>query len=116
MRNRPAGSPLMRRAGWLGSAPGAALPDDDCGVDLLSEFLDYLLDGAQNDIADGSGRQPVETASDALHCDDEEVLGAGVISAVEGGSDGEAAGDSELDTDCTCFGLFGHRLIYYLIN
>jgi hypothetical protein len=60
----------------VGSSPGSSLSDDDSGVDFLSEFLHSLLAGSEDDVSDGSGGESVETASDALHCDDHEVFGA----------------------------------------
>jgi hypothetical protein len=103
---------LAVEEGAIGSPPGASLADDDSGVDFLPELLDTLLDRGEHDVTDGSSRESVETASHALHGNDEEVFGSGVVSAVEGGCHWEATSNSELDTDCTCFGLFGHRLIY----
>jgi hypothetical protein len=103
-----AGVVLAVEEGAVGSSPGPALADDDSGVHFLSQLLHSLLHRTEHHVADGSGGQPVETAAHTLDCDDEEVLGAGVVGAVESGGDGQAAGDSELDTDCSCLGLFSH--------
>ena len=82
--------------------PGSSLSDDDGGMHLLSKLLHTLLDGAEDDVSDGARGEPVEGAPDTSGGDDVQVLGSGVVSAVEGGGDGEAASDSELDTDSTC--------------
>ena len=62
--------------GSVGSVPGSALTDDDSGVDFLSELLDSLFAGAEDDVSDGASRQSVEMPPDALACDDVKALGS----------------------------------------
>jgi hypothetical protein len=64
------------------AAPRLALADDDGGHDLLTEIGLALLDGGHDHVADAGGREAVEAALDALHGDDVEVLGPGVVRAV----------------------------------
>jgi len=45
---------LAVHEGSVGSVPGSSLTNDDGGVDLLSELLDTLLDGAKDDVSDGA--------------------------------------------------------------
>lgn len=65
---------LAVEEGSVGPSPGSSLSDDDSGVHFLSQFLDSLLDGAEDDIADRASGQPIETSSHALDRDNVQVL------------------------------------------
>jgi hypothetical protein len=66
---------------------------------LLAEVSTALLDGADDEVTDrGSGEAVLDTR-ETLDGDDEEGLGASVVSAVEDGTSGETGGDAELAAD-----------------
>ena len=67
---------LTVKEGSVRSVPSSSLSYYNSGVHFLSEFLDSLLDRAEHYVADGTGGQSVEVASNALAGDDEEILSA----------------------------------------
>ena len=56
----------------------------------------YLLDCGEHHVATAGCGQPVEPPSDAVDCDDVEVLPPGVVSTVHDGPHGASKGDAEL--------------------
>ncbi len=71
---------------------------------LLTELGLTLLDGSDNHVTGGGGRETVKTGTDAVDGDDEEVLGARVVGAVHDGTDWQSQGHAELGTN----GGLGH--------
>ena len=65
---------------------------------LLPELGLTLLDGGHHHVAGGGSGQPVEAGTDALDGDDVQVLGTGVVGAVDHGADGQTEGNPELST------------------
>lgn len=79
--------------------PGLALANDDSGHDLLSELGLTLLDGSDNHVTGGGGRETVKTSTNAVDGNDEQVLGTRVVGAVHDGTDWQSQGHSELGTN-----------------
>lgn len=80
------------------TSPGLALTDDNGRGDLLPELGLTLLNSGHDHVADGSSGQAVEASHAVLDGDDVQVLGAGVVSAVDDSADGKTDGDGELGT------------------
>jgi len=74
-----------------------ALPDNNCGHDLLSQFWLSLLDGAHDHVSGSGLGESIEASADIADGDDVEVLGAAVVAAVDHGGDGETGGDTVFD-------------------
>lgn len=66
---------------------------------LLSELGLTLLDGSDNHVTGGGGRETVKTGTDTVDGNDEQVLGTGVVGAVHHGTDWQSQGHSELGTN-----------------
>ena len=64
------------------STDGLLLTDDDSGHDLLSELGLTLLDGGKEHVTDGTGGESVELSSSHAGGNHEQVLCAGVVTAV----------------------------------
>ena len=67
---------------------------------LLAELGLSLLDGGEDHVADGGGREPVQMALDAEDGNDVKVLGTTVVGTVDDGSNGETKGHPELSSGC----------------
>ena len=80
-------------------SPGLALSDNDGGHDLLPELGLTLLDGSDNHVTGGSGGESVQSRTDTVNGNDEQVLGARVVSAVHDGTDWQGQGHSEFGTN-----------------
>merc|ERR1719350_2012330 len=78
---------------------GLPLPDDDGGHDFLAELWLALLDGGQDHVTGRGGRQTVQATADTADGDDVQILGAGVVGAVDDGAHGQTQGNTEL---CSC--------------
>lgn len=66
---------------------------------LLSELGLTLLDGSDNHVTGGGGRETVETSTNAVDGNNEKVLGTGVVGAVHDGTDWQGQGHAELGTN-----------------
>lgn len=73
-----------------------ALADDDGRHDLLTEVRLTLLDSANEEVAEGARGQSVEGTTDAVHGNDVQVLGTGVVRAIHDGTDRHRQGNQEL--------------------
>ena len=62
------------------------MPDNDGGVDLLSQLGLSLLDGGHDHVTDTAGGQAVQAGTDTLDGDDVQVAGTGVVGAVHDGT------------------------------
>jgi len=74
-------------------------------MDFLSQLGFTLLDGSHDHVATRGGRKSVQPSTAAHDGDNEEVLSARVVGAVDHGADGEGEGHSELGTS---LGLVRH--------
>jgi hypothetical protein len=66
--------------------PRLALAHDNRGHDLFAELGLALLDGRHDHVAYAGGGEAVQAGAEALHGDDVEVPGAGVVAAVHYGA------------------------------
>ena len=92
----------------LSSSEGFALSDDDSWHDLLSEFWLTLLDGSQEQLADGTLGESVKTSADHGDGDDIQVLGTGVVSAVHHAKGWQTSRNSKLDARSSTSCSFAH--------
>jgi len=89
-----------------------SLSDHHCRHNFLAELWLALLDCGQHHVTTGSGGQTVQATADASNCDDVQVLGTCVVSAVDDGSDWETQGNAELGscgTSTSSLRHFGRR-------
>jgi len=94
------------------SPEGFSLSDHHCRHNFLAELWLALLDCRQDHVTTCCGWQAVEAATDASNCDDVQVLGTCVVSAVDDGSDWETQGNAELGscgTSTSSLRHFGRR-------
>lgn len=68
------------------SSPRLGLTDNNSRHDLLAELGLTLLDGSHNHVTSTSGRETVETSTEALDGDDVQVAGTRVVAAVDNGA------------------------------
>ena len=67
----------------LTSAESLSLSDEHCGHDLLTEIGLTPSHGGEEHVADGTAGEPVEATTGGGDGDNEEGLGASVVSAVD---------------------------------
>jgi hypothetical protein len=77
-------------------APRLSLPDDDGGVDLLTELRLTLLDGCKEVVTDAGSGEPVKAGTNVTDGNDVQVLCTSVVGAVHDSADGECQGNPEL--------------------
>ena len=73
-----------------------SLANDDCRHDLLSKFGFTLLDGSNEHIASTSGWETIQTALDAIHSNDEQVLGSSVVGTIHHSANWQTKRDAKL--------------------
>ena len=78
------------------------MSDEHCGHDLLTEIGLTPSDGGEEHVADGTAGEPVEAATGGGHGDDEQGLGASVVSAVDDCCCGETTCDLQFSTASAC--------------
>merc|ERR1712205_16131 len=88
--------------------PCLPLTDHNTGHHLLTQLGLTLLHSAHHHVAHGGGGQSVQTALDALHGDDVQVLGTAVVGTVHHTSHVQGHGCPELVSGCATTTTLGH--------